>query len=387
MTRRVRMRDVAVDAGVSLGTVSNVLNDPERVKKATRERVYESMRKLGYVGSLMTVPAAWSHPMPTEADAPLLVSAGYVSVDTIGKVDVMPHRNDRVTALNVSKHLGGPAAGVAVSAAALGPPLQVDSELATAIGDDDDSRWAIDLLAQRGVRTRAVRRAENGRLSRCIVIVEASGHRTRINEYLVIEGAELLPHLSTGPTHRRRHLHFEGYQTTGVLPLIPNLRAAGWTASLHDTGLSQEHLSKTGFTGLMQKLDHIVINRRTATLVLGLGDLSTSGLVVQFGRFWRSLDVGCEVVVTLGVEGAAVYANDEPDGAWVPTLSVQVIDGTGAGDTFTGVYLAQRLHDIPPKTAARRACFAASLTMTAEGAQSRPTTAKEINEILHAETI
>lgn len=387
MTRRARLRDVAADAGVSLGTVSNVLNDPERVSPATRERVYEAMRRLGYVGPLVTVPAAWRHPMPSASEAPLLVSAGYVSVDTIGRVDVMPHRNDRVTARQVSKHLGGPAAGVAVAAAALGPPFQVDAELATAVADDDDSRWAMDLLAQRGVRVRAVRRAESGRLSRCIVIVEASGDRTRINEHLVIDGAELLPHLSTGPARRRRHLHFEGYQAPGILPLLPDLRAAGWTASLHDTGLSGAHLSAAGFAKLVRTLDHMVINRRTATRVLGMGDLSTGGLVMQFGRFWRSLDEGCEVVVTLGVDGAAVFASGSQEGFCVPSLPVQVVDGTGAGDTFTGAFLAQRLHDVSPIPAARRACIAASLTMTAEGAQGRPTTAREIDETLHAETI
>jgi LacI family transcriptional regulator len=41
--------DVARLAGVSLGTVSNVLNRPERVAPATRERVLEAIRKLGFV--------------------------------------------------------------------------------------------------------------------------------------------------------------------------------------------------------------------------------------------------------------------------------------------------------------------------------------------------
>ena len=36
---RVRIMDVAVAAGVSIGTVSNTLNHPERVTAETRERV------------------------------------------------------------------------------------------------------------------------------------------------------------------------------------------------------------------------------------------------------------------------------------------------------------------------------------------------------------
>ncbi len=46
---RVSVKDVAARAGVSLGTVSNVLNRPERVGASTRERVERSMRELGFV--------------------------------------------------------------------------------------------------------------------------------------------------------------------------------------------------------------------------------------------------------------------------------------------------------------------------------------------------
>jgi LacI family transcriptional regulator len=41
--------DVAALAGVSLGTVSNVLNRPERVAPATRDRVMAAIRELGFV--------------------------------------------------------------------------------------------------------------------------------------------------------------------------------------------------------------------------------------------------------------------------------------------------------------------------------------------------
>lgn len=43
------MRDVARLAGVSVGTVSNVLNDPERVLDETRKRVEGAIEALGYV--------------------------------------------------------------------------------------------------------------------------------------------------------------------------------------------------------------------------------------------------------------------------------------------------------------------------------------------------
>lgn len=47
--RSSSVKDVAVLAGVSLGTVSNVLNRPERVSGATRSRVEKAMAELGFV--------------------------------------------------------------------------------------------------------------------------------------------------------------------------------------------------------------------------------------------------------------------------------------------------------------------------------------------------
>ena len=45
----VGVKDVAVAAGVSVGTVSNVLNRPERVSAETASRVQQAIRDLGFV--------------------------------------------------------------------------------------------------------------------------------------------------------------------------------------------------------------------------------------------------------------------------------------------------------------------------------------------------
>ncbi len=47
--RSASVKDVAAAAGVSLGTVSNVLNRPDRVSPETRERVQRAMTELGFV--------------------------------------------------------------------------------------------------------------------------------------------------------------------------------------------------------------------------------------------------------------------------------------------------------------------------------------------------
>ena len=43
------IRDVAIEAGVSIATVSNVLNNPEVVSDSTRQKVQDAVAKLGFV--------------------------------------------------------------------------------------------------------------------------------------------------------------------------------------------------------------------------------------------------------------------------------------------------------------------------------------------------
>ena len=49
MVRASSVKDVAARAGVSLGTVSNVLNRPDRVSPRTRAKVEQAMQDLGFV--------------------------------------------------------------------------------------------------------------------------------------------------------------------------------------------------------------------------------------------------------------------------------------------------------------------------------------------------
>ena len=61
MRRGASVKDVAAAAGVSLGTVSNVLNRPDRVRPATREKVERAMVELGFVRNEVGPPAPGRH--------------------------------------------------------------------------------------------------------------------------------------------------------------------------------------------------------------------------------------------------------------------------------------------------------------------------------------
>ena len=186
MRRRPTIIDVAKLAGVSTATVSNVLNGTARVASPTRAKVEDAVDQLGFVPNVLArtlIQARRPSPEPKRSRlAPRLTTVGYLSVDYTARVDVLPHREDRIAAQSIEKSLGGPAADVAVIAANIGPPFEINAELVTAIGDDPESEWALSELAAKKVGTVGIRRRPGQRLSRCFVIVEENGLRTIINE-------------------------------------------------------------------------------------------------------------------------------------------------------------------------------------------------------------
>jgi len=73
-----------------------------------------------------------------------------------------------------------------------------------------------------------------------------------------------------------------------------------------------------------------------------------------------------EIVLTLGAEGCIVATKD--GAAALPAFAVEVKDTSGAGDAFTGAYLAARLSGAAPVDAASAALKVASRVVTYPGA-------------------
>jgi ribokinase len=86
----------------------------------------------------------------------------------------------------------------------------------------------------------------------------------------------------------------------------------------------------------------------------------------------------CPVVLTRGGEGAWYREQGEP--LHQPGFTVEVVDSTGAGDTFNAA-LAVFLHEGLPE-AVRRACAAAALSVTKLGAQGGMPSERELDAFL-----
>lgn len=87
-----------------------------------------------------------------------------------------------------------------------------------------------------------------------------------------------------------------------------------------------------------------------------------------------------EVVITLGADGS-VYAARDAAPLWVAAPRVDVVDTTGAGDTFCGVLSASLAEGRPIAEALHRATAASSLSVQRAGAVASIPTADEIEGV------
>ena len=348
------------------------MNGTARVASATRAKVEDAVDQLGFVPNVLArslIQARRPSPEPKRSRlAPRLTTVGYLSVDYTARVDVLPHREDRIAAQSIEKSLGGPAADVAVIAANIGPPFEINAELVTAIGDDPESEWALSELAAKKVGTVGIRRRPGQRLSRCFVIVEENGLRTIINEPFDLQESDLRRYVEATPDPGRRHcLHLEGYQLERMLQSAKSLRENGWLISLQATGLPAGRMTPLGFCELAESFDLFVINREAAAGAVGSRG-GPSQLVARMAEALAPLNYGT-VVLTLGERGVALFEKFRLEPVIVPTPEVEVVDRTGAGDAFTGAFLAVWLNTGDPLMAARYGCVAGSMMVTVPNAQ------------------
>jgi len=383
---------VARVAGVSKGTVSNVLNGRVRVSAAVRERVEAAIEDLGYspaetARSLTARKRNSSDNHRVDPSVPRLTAVGYVSVDYVACLDRLPERDERLMSQEIVKAIGGPAANVAALAAGIGGDWPVAASLITSIGCDGDSDWALAELASRRVELITPVERREGRLNRALVLVERDGRRTIINEPSSLAEVDLRRFLeATDPAGLTWCLHVEGYQVPLQIGAVPLARARGFKPTMQATGLPPDWLRAHG-ARLFAEFDVVVLHRESLTYLEGCPaspDDAAAWLKEQAHVRERWPEV---VIVTLGPSGALLVGRDGRI-ARADALPVPVQDTTGAGDAFVGTFLALWLNRAPPELALRYACAAGSLAVTRYAAQElRPSAERLAREIASHEPL
>ncbi|WP_240678247.1 carbohydrate kinase family protein [Streptomyces griseoviridis] len=296
----------------------------------------------------------------TTASGGALLVVGDVVTDVVAR-HLGPLAPGTDTAAVIRTVPGGAGANVACWAAYRGA---AEVRLLGRVGSDAADRHARALTAL-GVRPLLVvdPEAATGTVI-CLVDMGAAGERT----FLTDSGASV----RLGPDDWSdalldgvARLHLSGYLLFSepsralVTRALASARARGVPVSLDpaSTGFLTE-LGADRFLGLVDGVDVLLPSRDEACLLTGLPDAAEAAAELS-----RRVPL---VVAKQGAEGALVACAGSVR-ARVPAVPATPRDTTGAGDAFTGAFLAALLTGAEPVEAARAGCVAGAAAVERVG--------------------
>jgi sugar/nucleoside kinase (ribokinase family) len=280
-----------------------------------------------------------------------LISVGSVVVDVLAVVPDLPARGGDVRASRMQLSAGGGFNAMAAAARQGVPVVYAGAHGAGPFGD-----LARAALHAEGIGVHLAPRADLD-TGLVIALVDEGGERTFVSG----RGAETM----LGPTDLA-----DLRPDPGDVVLVSGYglddALAGWLSALPDAvvvALDPGPLASSGPVARVRpRLDWVSANAAEAAALTGEAD-PMSAAAALVGR--------AGAVVRTGAEGCVLAVTDAEPLA-VPGLVVKVVDTTGAGDTYTGVFLAALLQGHTPEAAARRANRAAADSVTRRGPATAP---------------
>ena len=125
-------------------------------------------------------------------------------------------------------------------------------------------------------------------------------------------------------------------------------------------------------------LSYLLVNEGEARALTGISDPEAAA------AFLRKRFPGLAGVITLGERGSLGFSSEGT--VFQPAFPVRAVDTTGAGDTFTGYFLAALARGDALSDALRLASAAAALAVTKPGAASSIPTAEETARFLASQS-
>lgn len=292
-----------------------------------------------------------------------IICVGHAALDRVYRIAEIPRKATKVRALEYLESGGGMAANAAAAIGRLGGSV----ELWSRVGEDDAGVAVRRGLRAAGVDVRYVQAFEEGRTSTSAVLVDDEGER-------LIVGARDV-NMPSG---------------TSWLPMERVREAAAVLADLRWMEAARAVLEEARENGVTTVLDVDVGGREALTEILPMTDyaiFSTEALdefaaeEAREDRLARVAALGPRHAgVTLGADG---YLWREAGKVHrVNGLEVDVVDTTGAGDTFHGAFTLAIAEGKASTEAARFACAAAALKCRRLGARAGQPSRREVAALL-----
>lgn len=303
---------------------------------------------------------------------PVVLVAGAINTDLVGRAARSPEAGETVTGSSFTIFGGGKGANQAFAVARSG----VSTVMLGAVGDDDFGRTRLGDLQAEGIAIDGVATRQGMSSGVALILVDDGGE----NRILYVPG----PTLTISVADAERVVDAVEPDLV-LLTLEPPLDTARRLITMARNRSIPVVLNATpepaAANTLVAEVDVLIVNESEACQILGIkqGDEDWPEVVKRLHELGPAT-----VIATLGEQGAVVWHGDGVER--VPAPTVDVVDTTGAGDSFCGAFAARLVSGDDPVAATRYGVAAGSLAVTVAGAQPSIPTAAEIRVVLDSET-
>lgn len=277
---------------------------------------------------------------------------GSVNLDLVASGAPLPRAGETITGAQFAQHPGGKGANQALAARRLGANVHMIG----CVGDDALAETALALLRRDGVDVSNVMSELGTATGVALIAVSPEGE----NQIIVASGANS----RVGPSDVAGLPKCDVILSQLEVPVTAveaAARAAAETGALMAINLAP---AMGVPPQLLKDADLLIVNE------------------IEAAYYGDALhERGGLVALTLGGDGAALYKMGQ-EIARVPAFQVEVVDTTGAGDTFCGALAVALAEGQAPEVALRFASAAAALAVTRAGAQPSLPTRAQVDAML-----
>lgn len=268
---------------------------------------------------------------------------GSINADMVYSVPHLPTAGETLAATEYRQYLGGKGANMSVAAARAGAHVCHIG----AVGPDGG--WAVQRLLEYGVDTRFIAKVE-APTGHAIIAVDVAGE----NQILLYSGANrMISDAQIGQSLSQAE--------AGDFLLIQNET----NAQVDAAKMGSELGLKTCYAAAPFDADAVQAVLPFVDFLI-LNEIEARQLEAATGLAPESLPVS-DIIVTLGDKGARYFDTNMGISRHFPAIPVDVVDTTGAGDTFTGYVLAGLDRGMPMGQAINLGTQAAAIMVTRHG--------------------
>ena len=234
-----------------------------------------------------------------------------------------------------------------------------------AVGDDSFGNTLVDHLTNQGINTENIMKVKDTSTGIASIIVSEGD-----NSIIVVSGAN--SHITPEVIEKNEDKILDSYILLVQLEIpLESVMKAVELAKKHGvlTILNPAPIQKLP-NELIEMVDYLTPNEHEQTLLFA----STDGTEQELEKLKE------KCIVTKGSKGVMVYKNGEQ--IEIPSIQVEAVDTTGAGDSFNGALAVALCEGAEIEDACRFANVVGAISVTKLGAQSGMPTKKEVEEFL-----